>query len=430
MGRSFQKGIRVGPGWVSFAGSGVGDSGGGKGVGVSVGPPKTLVHDGGRMSSGGKIVAGGCGLLSFLMFGGLFFICFGVFSRLEPSPVAERPPIEPPAEPLPLTVPEPVQPAAVEAQPQAPQPERGQPALPNPEPPAEPLTLPEFTLEPEPKLEPEREPQPEPKPLAPPPTTYRKWNGGGKLEIEAEFVSMAMGKVKLRKADGEEVTLPLEKLSETDRRWIEQEKTSSSIVHARLSRDSRILAGSVAGVADGDTITVSDKRKIEHTVRLQGIDAPEEGQAYSAPAKEALSEKILGKSVRVEWQKKDEQGRILGHAFLGVRWINKELVDEGWAWYRKQASDNEELAAAEKRASGKLLGLWAAADAIPPWEFQKRPEEAEASPGGEPSDEPSGDYWLTTSSGVRHNSSCRYYKKSNGSPCGPDAGTPCKVCGG
>jgi hypothetical protein len=39
-------------------------------------------------------------------------------------------------------------------------------------------------------------------------------------------------------------------------------------------------------------------------------------------------------------------------------------------------------------------------------------------------------FWLTSSSKKRHNSSCRYYKTSNGSECGPNDGIPCKLCGG
>lgn len=39
-------------------------------------------------------------------------------------------------------------------------------------------------------------------------------------------------------------------------------------------------------------------------------------------------------------------------------------------------------------------------------------------------------YWLTISSGVRHNSRCRYYHNSNGRPCGPNEGRACKICGG
>ena len=39
-------------------------------------------------------------------------------------------------------------------------------------------------------------------------------------------------------------------------------------------------------------------------------------------------------------------------------------------------------------------------------------------------------YWCTKSGNKRHNSSCRYYKTSQGHPCGPNDGIPCKLCGG
>jgi hypothetical protein len=39
-------------------------------------------------------------------------------------------------------------------------------------------------------------------------------------------------------------------------------------------------------------------------------------------------------------------------------------------------------------------------------------------------------HWLTISSGKRHNSRCRYFKTTEGRLCGPDEGTPCKLCGG
>jgi hypothetical protein len=39
-------------------------------------------------------------------------------------------------------------------------------------------------------------------------------------------------------------------------------------------------------------------------------------------------------------------------------------------------------------------------------------------------------HWITTSSGIRHNSRCRYFKNSNGRMCTPDEGRACKICGG
>ncbi len=40
------------------------------------------------------------------------------------------------------------------------------------------------------------------------------------------------------------------------------------------------LNGRVVKIVDGDTITVLDASNTQHRIRLQGIDAPERGQAY------------------------------------------------------------------------------------------------------------------------------------------------------
>jgi hypothetical protein len=51
----------------------------------------------------------------------------------------------------------------------------------------------------------------------------RTWiDASGEYQIEAEFVSMTAGKVKLKKVDGTTITLPIDKLSEEDRKWIEK----------------------------------------------------------------------------------------------------------------------------------------------------------------------------------------------------------------
>ena len=39
-------------------------------------------------------------------------------------------------------------------------------------------------------------------------------------------------------------------------------------------------------------------------------------------------------------------------------------------------------------------------------------------------------HWITTSSGIRHNSNCRWFENSNGRLCGPNEGRACKRCGG
>lgn len=47
------------------------------------------------------------------------------------------------------------------------------------------------------------------------------------------------------------------------------------------------------------------------------------------------------------------------------------------------------------------------------------------------SSDSSAEYWLSTSSNVRHNAGCRYYKNTkNGRICARNEGKPCRVCGG
>jgi len=48
-----------------------------------------------------------------------------------------------------------------------------------------------------------------------------------------------------------------------------------------------------------------------------------------------------------------------------------------------------------------------------------------------PSKPPSAvEYWITTSSGKRHNSGCRYFQTSRGRAGEATEGTACKICGG
>ena len=48
------------------------------------------------------------------------------------------------------------------------------------------------------------------------------------------------------------------------------------------------ITGRVVSVGDGDTITVLDADKVQHKIRLAGIDAPEKKQAFGNRSKESL----------------------------------------------------------------------------------------------------------------------------------------------
>lgn len=202
------------------------------------------------------------------------------------------------------------------------------------------------------------------------------------------------------------------------------------------------LTGKVVAVHDADTITVLVDGRRQVKVRLAAIDAPEIGQDSGRKAKQALSAKVFGKMVRVETAGEDQYGRTLGTVRLAEgqpeHSINHDLVAEGWAWHYKRYSDSKELADAESAARDDKLGLWADPNPVAPWDWRKQKREREAKAAREKSEQRADDeasasdkFWLNTSTGVRHNSTCKNFGKTKpGRYCGKDEGKACGICGG
>lgn len=86
--------------------------------------------------------------------------------------------------------------------------------------------------------------------------------------------------------------------------------------------------GLVERVIDGDTVVINGT-----SVRLLGINSPEKGEKYSEEARKFLEEKVLNKTVRLEYGKDkfDLYGRKLSYLFLGSKNINKEIVLNGYS---------------------------------------------------------------------------------------------------
>ena len=93
------------------------------------------------------------------------------------------------------------------------------------------------------------------------------------------------------------------------------------------------VIGRVVGVADGDTITVLDADKVQHKIRLAGIDAPEKRQVFGSVSKQSLVEQVAGQSVAVEWVKVDKYGRKVGKVLLAGLDCNLVQVKRGLAWH-------------------------------------------------------------------------------------------------
>jgi endonuclease YncB( thermonuclease family) len=136
------------------------------------------------------------------------------------------------------------------------------------------------------------------------------------------------------------------------------------------------ISGLVVGVSDGDTITLLDAQRMQHKVRLSGIDAPEKQQAFGNRSKQSLTDLAYRKHATVETSKSDRYGRIVGKVIVKDLDVNLEQVRLGMAWHYKayereqHRADRLFYAAAEDAAKASGAGLWAMPSPTPPWEFR------------------------------------------------------------
>lgn len=200
--------------------------------------------------------------------------------------------------------------------------------------------------------------------------SLRKWtDDSDAFSVEAAFLDSDGKTVRLEKTTGDVISVPIGRLSKADQELVRQLTAPQPNPFAAAT--GKIIEGRVVSVSDGDTLTVLDAQKVQHKIRLEGIDAPEGGQDYGQKAKEALSSKVFGKDVTVRCKEKDRYGRTVGSVHLGDRWIDRELVAEGWAWRYDDYSDSELLKQAQDEAKAAKLGLWADAnEPVPPWIFR------------------------------------------------------------
>ena len=138
------------------------------------------------------------------------------------------------------------------------------------------------------------------------------------------------------------------------------------------------VEGRVVGVSDGDTITVLDGAKVQHEIRLSGIDAPEKGQAFGDRAKESLSRLVFDLQIEAHCRKKDRYGREVCKVMRGSTDVNLGQIRAGMAWWYREyakeqsAEDRASYAAEEEVAKAARSGLWRDAKPVPPWEWRIR----------------------------------------------------------
>ena len=153
-----------------------------------------------------------------------------------------------------------------------------------------------------------------------------------------------------------------------------------------LVASAQVFTGRVVGVSDGDTVTVLFGDRQTQKIRLAGIDAPEKNQAFGNRAKQALSDKIFNQTVIVTSNSTDRYRRWIADLHLGERWINREMIAEGWAWWYRQYSTNALLSRAQDEALAARLGLWSDPHPLPPWDFRRQARTARARADARPVD--------------------------------------------
>lgn len=154
----------------------------------------------------------------------------------------------------------------------------------------------------------------------------------------------------------------------------------------------------VVHVDDGDTVVAltADKRQLK--IRLANIDAPETGhgscrpgQPFGRTAGARLAQLIKGKEVALRCTGNDRYGRAICDVVLGETTANRLLVQEGYAWAnraRREYVRDREVYALEAQARAAKVGLWSAADPMPPWQWRHSGWDA-AAPGCQSKPRPS-----------------------------------------
>jgi micrococcal nuclease len=128
----------------------------------------------------------------------------------------------------------------------------------------------------------------------------------------------------------------------------------------------------VTAVEDGDTFEVVSHDK-KYTIRLQSIDCPEDGQAFSAKAKQFVDAMCRNKTVTIRKNTIDPRGRIIAEVLLpDGRSVSKELLKAGYAWHFKRYSQDKELDALEQEAKKQKKGLWIEENPVAPWDYKSK----------------------------------------------------------
>ena len=134
------------------------------------------------------------------------------------------------------------------------------------------------------------------------------------------------------------------------------------------------LQGQVMAIVSGDTLRIRDDKKVQYTVRLAGVDAPEKFQAYGQRSLDSLRELAFQKYVTVEGV--GTGSPRVGRVRVEGRDVSLEQLQLGAVWYDKSRAqilsepDRQAYVDAQEDARQRRAGLWRDKQPIPPWEYR------------------------------------------------------------
>jgi len=116
----------------------------------------------------------------------------------------------------------------------------------------------------------------------------------------------------------------------------------------------------VTHIVDGDTFDIASGERI----RMIGIDTPERGEFFYKEASVRLGELIEGKEVVLikDVSETDRYDRLLRHVYYEDVWINKQMIDEGFAklvTFPPDVSHVEVFERSQQEARKASMGMWA-----------------------------------------------------------------------
>jgi endonuclease YncB( thermonuclease family) len=142
-----------------------------------------------------------------------------------------------------------------------------------------------------------------------------------------------------------------------------------------VAQQRQTITGKVTRIVDGDTFEMEAEGR-SHTIRFDGADAPEKGQAYGKEAAATLEALALGKIVTAAIYKEDRNTPGVARVTLRGDNLGVMLVDRGAAWYSRRLKnelsleDQRAYERAEVNAKAARRGLWSDPSPIPPWDYR------------------------------------------------------------